>query len=129
MTTSGSEVNDYSGIHALNAVGEKYTRLGKKVYLRHLNAFSEKLLAKAEHLGVHFNRGHAESEEFPAVADQATSEAEGKQGEGIEEDGGISSQTPLEALSDSQRESSGTLVQVTVDSEVVGHRPAVVSSK
>lgn len=113
-------------------MGEKYSRIGKKVYLRHLNAFSEKLLAKAENLGVHFSRGRTDSDDLAANADQAVVELAGQQQDTVQGESDdetnvelVGTQTPLEALSDSSRTPSGALVRVTVD-EVVGHRPAVV---
>ena len=113
-------------------MGEKYTRIGKKVYLRHLNAFSERLLSKAENLGVHFSRGRTDSDDLAANEDQAMVKAAGQNQDTMQRDSDdetnvelVGTQTPLEALSDSNRTPSGALVRVTVD-EVVGHRPAVV---
>ncbi len=45
-----ASIFDYSGIEALNTVGEKYHKLGKDVHLKHINKMSEKLIAKAHDL-------------------------------------------------------------------------------
>lgn len=45
-----SQVADYSGIHMLNVLGEKYADLGKRLHVRKLNWRSQKLLSKAKTL-------------------------------------------------------------------------------
>jgi SulP family sulfate permease len=49
-----SEVHDFSGLHALNAVGEAYTKRGKRVHLRHLSDASTRLIRKADRLATAF---------------------------------------------------------------------------
>ena len=45
-----SRVYDQSGLEAINALAERYTRLGKRLHLRHLSADCQKLLDKAGRL-------------------------------------------------------------------------------
>lgn len=45
---------DFTGIHAMNVLGEKYSRFGKRLHLRHLNVASLKILRKADKLTQHF---------------------------------------------------------------------------
>ena len=47
---TGSGLDDYSAIHALNVVGEKYKKYDKQVIVRHLNAQSKKLVSKSSKL-------------------------------------------------------------------------------
>ena len=42
-----SRVYDQSGLEAINALAERYTKLGKRLHLRHLSADCQKLLDKA----------------------------------------------------------------------------------
>ena len=51
----GSDLCDYSAIHAINVVGEKYKKLGKKVLLRHLSDKAKRMLAKGDKLNRHFD--------------------------------------------------------------------------
>ena len=50
----GSDLCDYSAIHAINVVGEKYKKIGKKILLRHLSERAKRMLAKTEKLNVNF---------------------------------------------------------------------------
>ena len=50
----GIAVQDFSGLNALNVVGERYSRLGKKFVVRHLDWTSEKIIGKADLLRQHF---------------------------------------------------------------------------
>jgi sulfate permease, SulP family len=43
-----SRIVDHSGIDAINKVTERYEKLGKTVYIRHLDTSSKTLLAKAD---------------------------------------------------------------------------------
>ena len=45
-----SRVYDQSGLEAINALAERYTKLGKRLHLRHLSADCQKLLDKAGRL-------------------------------------------------------------------------------
>ena len=45
---------DFSGIHAINVVGEKYKKVGKKLLLRHLSDKAKRMLAKSDTLNRHF---------------------------------------------------------------------------
>lgn len=51
----GTDLADYSGIHALNVVGEKYKKYGKKFYVKHLDQRSRKLVHKSRKLQRHFD--------------------------------------------------------------------------
>jgi len=47
---NGAFINDYSAIHALNVIGEKYSKYNKQVVVKHLEQKSQKLTAKASKL-------------------------------------------------------------------------------
>ena len=50
-----SELCDYSGIHALSVVGEKYKKYDKKLYVRGLDMRSKRMLSKSKKLNRHFS--------------------------------------------------------------------------
>ena len=41
------QANDQSGLEAINALADRYTKLGKRLHLRHLSVDCQKLLDKA----------------------------------------------------------------------------------
>ena len=73
---TGSGLDDYSAIHALNVVGEKYKKYDKQVIVRHLNAQSKKLVSKSSKLVRSFTVAEDDAE---AKTDEA---AEGEATEG-----------------------------------------------
>ena len=66
----GAFIDDYSAIHALNVVGEKYGKYDKQVVVRHLKFKSEKLTRKASKLIKTFSiKGDEEDEKKDVVDD------------------------------------------------------------
>jgi len=61
-------IGDYSGMHALATVSEKYAAVGKRVVVKRLGVKSFKLVTKADHLIQHF--------EYEAAADDEDVESE-----------------------------------------------------
>lgn len=51
----GTDLADFSGIHALNVVGGKYKKYGKKFYVKHLDQRARKLVYKSQKLQRHFD--------------------------------------------------------------------------
>ena len=62
-------VDDYSAIHALNVVGEKYAKYDAKVTVRHLNLASKKLVKKSMKLVKSFTV-EEEAEDDDVVAEE-----------------------------------------------------------
>ena len=56
-----SALCDYSGIHAINVVGEKYKKYGKKLFISGLNYRGKKMLSKSKTLNRHFTLVDTES--------------------------------------------------------------------
>ena len=52
---NGIAIKDYSAIHALNVLGEKYKRLDKELKVTNLDYYSLKFVKKAETLIHHFD--------------------------------------------------------------------------
>jgi len=50
-----SQLHDYSGLHALNVIGQKYKKEKKHLRVRHLSLQSEKRLRKADALAEYFS--------------------------------------------------------------------------
>eukprot|EP00483_Globobulimina_turgida_P011348 UN11370 len=53
-----SYIYDFSAMNALNAIGEEYKTLGKKVHLKHINMKSHRLITKAHSLVKYFTYEH-----------------------------------------------------------------------
>ena len=48
--SDGSEINDYSAVHALNTLSDKYKKYGKVLFVRKLKGYSRKVIHKASKL-------------------------------------------------------------------------------
>ncbi len=75
----GTELSDYSGIHALNVVGQRYKKYGKRLMVRYLNKNSLRMLAKGDNLRRHFDLISEAS-----VGDELKNGVDSKDGEGRE---------------------------------------------
>eukprot|EP00943_MAST-04B_sp_MAST-4B-sp1_P000204 g204.t1 len=77
----GAILDDFSAIHALNVVGEKYGKYDKQVVVRHLKFKSAKLTTKAAKLIKTFSIASGEEKKDEVISDEVEEDVERNSGD------------------------------------------------